>query len=128
MESKKIRCLPTLVFSLLLIENVMASRVLAASDPIGKRDKSIPFRVSPPLFRGGASANGSPLHRDNHWSMVKSDRGEVREPPPGANTMLSGAGRRNKSARSVAVAPTTAKVKVSTAVSPTSATSREQRP
>ncbi|XP_018733038.1 uncharacterized protein LOC108961042 [Eucalyptus grandis] len=125
MESKKIRCLPTLVFSLLLIENVMASRVLAASDPIGKRDKSIPFRVSPP---GGTAARGSPPLRDNHWSSVKSDRGEVREPPPGANTMLSGAGRRNKSARSVAVAPTTAKVKVSTAVSPTSATSREQRP
>ncbi|KAK3421754.1 putative protein TPRXL [Eucalyptus grandis] len=113
MESQKIIRLLALIFSLLMIEKSMATRILF-------------MNYSPPPPDGDHSwigANGSPPVQDKHWSGDGSGQGTVLVPPPSTKTTLSEDSTPNSSAKAVVVAPTNAKVDVSTAASPTSAAS-----
>ncbi|XP_030447355.2 uncharacterized protein LOC115670263 [Syzygium oleosum] len=112
MESKKISRLLTLVFSLLMVEDPMASRVLAENRPttvIGL----VPY----------VGMNGSMPSRDKIASYPL-DLGDVPMRPPATKTTMSQAGHPNTFASAVVSAPSNAKVNVPTAVSPNSATSK----
>ncbi|XP_056164922.1 uncharacterized protein LOC115669145 [Syzygium oleosum] len=111
MEIKKTFRLLALALSLLMIERSMASRTLAENNPPPDMDGS---RFLP---------SGSVAPRDGSHNGDSLDQGMVLVPPPTKKTTMSQAGAPDKSASAVVVSPTDAKVNVSTAVSPTSATS-----
>ncbi|XP_010066767.2 cell wall integrity and stress response component 1-like [Eucalyptus grandis] len=113
MESQKIIRLLALIFSLLMIEKSMATRILFVN-----------YSPPPPDGDHGKSrVNGSTPVQDKHWSGDGSGQGTVLVPPPSTKATLSQDGTPNSSAKAAVDAPTNAKVNVSTAASPTSATS-----
>ncbi|KAI6676971.1 hypothetical protein NL676_037767 [Syzygium grande] len=89
----------------------MASRILAENNPPPDKDGS----------RIGVSGSKAPPDGSHNGDSL--DPRMVQVPPPAKKTTMSQAGQPDKSASAVVVAPTDAKVNVSTAVSPTSATS-----
>ncbi|KAL3731527.1 hypothetical protein ACJRO7_028415 [Eucalyptus globulus] len=113
MESQKIILLLALIFSLLMIEKSMATRILFM-------DYSPP---PPDSDHSRIDVNKSMPVQDGHWSGGGSHQGTVLEPPPSTKTTLKQDSTPNSSAKAAVVAPTNAKVNASTAASPTSATS-----
>ncbi|XP_048134761.1 putative protein TPRXL isoform X2 [Rhodamnia argentea] len=115
MESNRTFLLP-LIFSLLIVEKSMASRILAEHNS----------HHPPPPDKDGSriGVSGSVPDKDGSWNGDGSDQRMVLVPPPTTKTTMSQSGQPNMSASAVVVAPTNAKVDVATAVSPTSATSK----
>ncbi|KAF8020043.1 hypothetical protein BT93_G0668 [Corymbia citriodora subsp. variegata] len=112
MESHKTLHLLALVFSLVMIEKSMASRILFTDYP-----------PPPDNDHSKIDSKGSPPRQDNHWNGNGSDQGTVMVPPPATQTKMKQAGTPDMSAKAVVVAPKDAQVDVSAAASPTSATS-----
>ncbi|KAL3731531.1 hypothetical protein ACJRO7_028419 [Eucalyptus globulus] len=102
MECKNLFCLLTLVFSLLMLEDSMASRIPAAFDP------SVNSKIG---------VVGSTPGKDHGGSV----------PRPRAKTTVPQAGQPKTSASTVVAAHSKANVNASTAVSPASATLEKQR-